>query len=465
MEDIIRIFSGLLANDISRAFLFIIGGWFISALLILILPWFKRSPRCRTLVDLTPSILTSLGILGTFIGIFVGLLDFDVRTINKSVPILLEGLKVAFGTSIVGLGSALIFRVLKPLISINTTVEDASAQDVINAIDDMKRQVSMLDETNKAGFDDVKKALTDDGDSSVVGQLQRLRSNFADLEKTTSSGFEAQIKEFKDFAEHMSKAFSEAIIEELKSVIREFNEKISEQFGDNFKQLNEAVGQLLQWQENYKTQLEELKSAFDNSVETIGATEQAISAIEESARAIPSHMSQLTNANNQLIEQLTSMHDGLSSISEMRERAEGAIPEIASKIDKMTTTISDAVNSQSQVAEQIKDVINASTQELEGAVGKIGDQIESSLGEQREAQQQMLDGLQSALNESLQNATNHLNDAVVQLDEAMQKEIESIVTAMAESLSGIAQKFVSDYDPLLDQVRQIVEIGKAANKE
>ena len=40
----------------------------------------------------------------------------------------------------------------------------------------------------------------------------------------------------------MSKAFSEAIIEELKSVIREFNEKISEQFGDNFKQLNLAVG-------------------------------------------------------------------------------------------------------------------------------------------------------------------------------------------------------------------------------
>ncbi|MBT6415959.1 hypothetical protein [Candidatus Puniceispirillum sp.] len=261
----------------------------------------------------------------------------------------------------------------------------------------------------------------------------------------------------------MSKAFSEAIIEELKSVIREFNEKISEQFGDNFKQLNLAVGQLLQWQENYKAQLEEMKVAFDNSVETIGATEQAITTIEESTRAIPSHMSKLSDTNNQLVEQLVAMHEGLSSISEMRERAEGAIPDIASKIDKMTVTISDAVNSQSQASEQMKDVINTSVQELEGAVGKIGQQIENSLGEQREAQQQMFDGLQSALNESLQTATNHLNDAVVQLDEAMQKQIESILTAMAESLSGITQKFVSDYEPLLDQTRQIVEIGKAAN--
>ena len=74
----------------------------------------------------------------------------------------------------------------------------------------------------------------------------------------------------------------------------------------------------------------------------------------------------------------------------------------------------------------------------------------------------MLDGLQSALNETLQNATNQLNDAIVQLDEAMQNEIESVVRTMAESLSGIAQKFVDDYAPLLEQTRQIVEIGKRA---
>ena len=45
---------------------------------------------------------------------------------------------------------------------------------------------------------------------------------------------------------------------------------------------------------------------------------------------------------------------------------------------------------------------------------------------------------------------------------AMQKEIESVVRTMAESLSGIAQKFVDDYAPLLEQTRQIVEMGKKA---
>lgn len=463
MEDITRIINGLLSNQISVTFLVIIIICFLGGLGLL--RFSTRMPRIKILVDLVPSTLSSLGILGTFVGIFVGLLDFDIRTINKSVPVLLEGLKVAFGTSILGLATALVFRVLRPVISRNIAIEDASAQDVINAIDQMKRQASVADETNRAGFDNIKRALTDDGDSSVVGQLQRLRANFTDLEKVTSSGFNAQIKEFKEFAEHMSKAFSDAIIKELQSVIREFNEKISEQFGDNFKQLNEAVGQLLQWQNNYKNQLEALKTSFDNSIAAIELTEVAIQQIEESARAIPSHMNGLAETNNQLIEQLTFMHEGLSSISEMRVRAEGAIPDIASKIDEMTTTISGAVDLQKEAAGQMKDAVNTSTQELEQIVDKIGVQVTNSLGEQREAQQQMLNSIQSALSESLQNATNQLNGAVEQLDEAMQSEIERVITTMAESLSGIAQKFVSDYAPLLEQTRQIVELGKSAKEK
>jgi hypothetical protein len=39
----------------------------------------------------------------------------------------------------------------------------------------------------------------------------------------------------------------------VKDVIREFNEKRSERFGENFKQLNEAIGQVLVWQETTPT--------------------------------------------------------------------------------------------------------------------------------------------------------------------------------------------------------------------
>ena len=42
------------------------------------------------------SIIMSAGVLGTFVGIFIGLQDFNVNEIENSVPFLLEGLKTAF---------------------------------------------------------------------------------------------------------------------------------------------------------------------------------------------------------------------------------------------------------------------------------------------------------------------------------------------------------------------------------
>ena len=47
-----------------------------------------------------------------------------------------------------------------------------------------------------------------------------------------------------------------ALVEAIETVIGEFNVKINEQFGENFKKLNEAVGKLLEWQENYYKQIE-----------------------------------------------------------------------------------------------------------------------------------------------------------------------------------------------------------------
>ncbi len=52
----------------------------------------------------------ALGILGTFIGIIIGLLNFNTESIDTSIPVLLGGLKTAFITSIVGMFFAILFN-------------------------------------------------------------------------------------------------------------------------------------------------------------------------------------------------------------------------------------------------------------------------------------------------------------------------------------------------------------------
>ena len=66
----------------------------------------------------------------------------------------------------------------------------------------------------------------------------------------------------QNFAELLSKSATTAVIEALKSVIQDFNNNLTEQFGDNFKQLNEAVYKLVIWQENYKGQMQDMGEKY-----------------------------------------------------------------------------------------------------------------------------------------------------------------------------------------------------------
>lgn len=68
-----------------------------------------------TLAELIPNLLTSLGILGTFMGLSRGLssLNFaDAAQLISGIPNLLSGMRFAFGTSVAGISCSLVFNML-----------------------------------------------------------------------------------------------------------------------------------------------------------------------------------------------------------------------------------------------------------------------------------------------------------------------------------------------------------------
>ena len=74
-----------------------------------------HGPGNATLAELIPSLLTSLGILGTFMGLSRGLssLNFaDSTELVEGIPVLLEGMRFAFGTSVAGISCSLVFNML-----------------------------------------------------------------------------------------------------------------------------------------------------------------------------------------------------------------------------------------------------------------------------------------------------------------------------------------------------------------
>lgn len=73
------------------------------------------TPGNGAFAELVPSLLTSLGILGTFIGLMNGLTGIDFTNATKlieAIPTLLSGMSYAFGTSIAGIACSLLFNIL-----------------------------------------------------------------------------------------------------------------------------------------------------------------------------------------------------------------------------------------------------------------------------------------------------------------------------------------------------------------
>lgn len=70
-------------------------------------------PGHSQLAELIPSLLTSLGILGTFIGLMEGLTSVnfsDAQGTMDSIPMLLTGMRFAFATSVAGITCSLLFN-------------------------------------------------------------------------------------------------------------------------------------------------------------------------------------------------------------------------------------------------------------------------------------------------------------------------------------------------------------------
>lgn len=106
-----RIVAAILGDSLTKWFSIVIVLLFAIGLIAHLT---SRSGAGRKFAQGMPGTLISLGILGTFAGIFLGLIDFNVKKIDDSVPKLLEGMKFAFITSIIGMSSGISFRATIP---------------------------------------------------------------------------------------------------------------------------------------------------------------------------------------------------------------------------------------------------------------------------------------------------------------------------------------------------------------
>ena len=182
-----------------------------------------------------PALLTMLGIAGTFLGIAVGLLTFNPADIQHSIPGLINGMRTAVWASLFGIVMAVTIKLRYAF------VHDESAQDANRS--DAEMIASQLEA--------LQKAIAGDDESTVIGQMKMGRTDMNDRLDAIKRSQDA-------FMDRLAEMSSKTLIEALHQVIKDFNLNLNEQFGENFKQLNAAVHKLVEWQQQYREQMDRL---------------------------------------------------------------------------------------------------------------------------------------------------------------------------------------------------------------
>jgi hypothetical protein len=371
---------------------------------------FKRGNHHHAFTQYIPTLLTTLGILGTFFGIVAGLLGFDVTDIDSSISALLAGMKTAFTTSLVGMLLAVVYKVAASVGWLAPRELDAIDEDQIGVAELYQVMVEQRD-----GVVALQKSIGSGDESSLTGQMKLLRSDVNDNHKVSQKDFETfqdrlWIK-LQDFADMMSKSATEQVIEALKQVITDFNNNLTEQFGDNFKQLNEAVLRLVEWQENYRVQLEDMIQQYTHGVQAITQTEASVASINEKAGEIPQSMERLGQVMTVNQHQIDELGRHLDAFKDIRDKAVEAVPQIHAQIDSTLKGVEEA------------------SQKLATGMQLAGEQLQTAIVQ---GAQEFVDSSQR-VNASMQTSS----DVISKNSEEVKTQFSDLVTELNTSFRGL----------------------------
>jgi len=427
------------------------------------------------------NILPGVGICGTFFGIVYALWSLDTMDIRGSLPTLLDGMSIAFISSLAGLGISILLRIY-----LEKKAGGSGEEVTLGAVVDILK-------LNNEHLISLTEALTSVEDNPVVTQIQKLRVEMNDNAKELTS-------EFKNFAETQAENNANSLIEALEQVMRDFNTKISEQFGDNFKKLNEAVGRMLDWQENYYKQIEFITNQLDDNAKLMEKNREIITDVSEKYTDGMELSSKMESAIENLDMQRKSLETDMERFSQLTIEAEKVFPIIKDNIKGLTETLGDSIDATTEnieniissqkddikeltislnesinnTTENIKDIVSSqtdgvkelttslnesigkSTQNIENLVASQQTQIEDNINKLNKIYEKNVNELNTLQNSSIENTRDHLQ----LINKGMEKALNQSLVTFGKQLTGLSEKFVDDYAPLTDKLARVLSISQ-----
>ena len=435
------------------------------------------------------SLIISLGVLGTFVGIFIGLYGFDTTSIKESVPILLEGLKTAFITSIIGMFLSiflsaiqtshktneleeievlnLIYQKLDKLSVLETIDEKIHHLEKLSVLENIDNKLSVLDNVDrKLGSMTINIKTLSNDISSVKDEMDNNQTKlFEFLEKSLGN----VNKSLDEAIETLAKGATEEIIKALESVIQDFNKNLTEQFGDNFKELNKAIKNMILWQANYKNSITEfekhLQIILDNTELNHKNTNQLLIKHSEDINTVLSHNSEmLINKVNHFSDEI---HTSLLNSKEQNEKSNTLIQDNIENLFKQTQLVIETSEENihhiknittdyeniARISKQLKTIIDTNANQVKN--------LELYLKTFSELSNDMKDipETMKSFSKEIQTSITTQSKTLVALTDELENTLPQSLGTLNQTLTSLTNKFAKDYQAFLEEISKLMYHG------
>lgn len=410
----------------------------VTVLIIIAMTIYFHFDFTERSIDRGPTLLTTVGILATFVGIALGLLHFDAKQIESSLPALISGLKTAFWGSVVGVGGALTIKLREYAFGKDEILGSGERGEVTG--EDLAKLLL-----------GIQHSLVGSDDSTLITQLKLSRQDANDR-------LDALRRAQTEALEKMSQLGSKALIEALRDVIRDFNVRLTEQFGDNFKQLNEAVGKLLTWQNEYKLHVEKTSAQLASIVDSMGSSSQHYQNLVIKAETFTQTARNLSELLVGLETQRAGLVGALESLTRLIAAVSSDLPRIEAKFGAITEQMSAAVlRNQSDLNKALIE----SSQHLKSSIEASGAATQKTSEDLASAIKVMLSSTQA----SLADAARQLQGSVDESGKAVAKSHSEANKLLQESVSETKRAILSSADELRKSVENCGKDLVKANAE
>ncbi len=386
----------------------------------------------RNVLNLVSGTMTGLGILGTFIGLTLGLQQFNTGTadeIASSIGPLIQGIKVAFHTSIYGMVFSLIFSFIYK----NKMDQAYEALDrFLDAYDNF-----VLPDSKNESFRQLlsfEKHQTE-GMNKIAGTFAQEIS--ARINEIMTPQFDRMNRTITSFAE----VASEAQVEGVSRIVDKFIEEMNRSLGGTLQALGSAMRETVEWE---KQDREYMRNILNEVGRMTDSTARVNDLSVKTAENLESYVRQLDQLQGYVAQDLAGIQQLISNNAELTQQ----------QMNHMQML----VDYEKQIGEFSEEFSRAAAAQLE----TLGKSARAGVDAVTESSRKSADASAAAVKTIAAASENNLNNAVRFADDmtggmtASARELTEATDRLTRQLDASLKSTIDSYNRMQQELESMI---------